>query len=71
MDVNDHALGQDRKNVQKFEFHVAHGSLHVGRIDEDDVAGGERSKKTEIGLFDSLALERDAEIVEPRISKGS
>src|SRR5580693_6002485 len=39
----------------------------MGGIDEDDVAGGQRAKQTQVALFDQLALDLDAEVLQPRI----
>src|SRR5580692_1135765 len=39
----------------------------MGGIDEDDVAGGQRAKQTQVALFDQFALDLDAEVFQPRI----
>src|SRR5580704_3842720 len=39
----------------------------MGGIDEDDVAGGQRAEQIQVALFDQLALDLDAEVLQPRI----
>src|SRR5580704_2707086 len=42
----------------------------MGGIDEDDVAGAQRAKQTQVALFDQFALDLNAEVFQPRIFVG-